>query len=259
MKKFVVRKAQTLKDFTDENYAQGSFAFSRLLRDRDIRVCGVRTGNNVFLSAGDEVVYADEHILILDKAAGVSSEALFAAVREAYGARFIHRLDRNTSGLIAFARTDQAEEVLLSAFRRRQVCKIYHALCFHPFVLSHACERAYLRKDERAARVFITANAVPGADPIETEYTVLEKMDEYSLVEIRLHSGKTHQIRAHMAFLGHPIAGDEKYGDEALNRLYRVKRQILVAKRLSFACTGCLAELNGREFVSSFSAKMPGS
>ncbi len=206
-----------------------------------------------------EVVYADEHILILDKAAGVSSEALFAAVREAYGARFIHRLDRNTSGLIAFARTDQAEEVLLSAFRRRQVCKIYHALCFHPFVLSHACERAYLRKDERAARVFITANAVPGADPIETEYTVLEKMDEYSLVEIRLHSGKTHQIRAHMAFLGHPIAGDEKYGDEALNRLYRVKRQILVAKRLSFACTGCLAELNGREFVSSFSAKMPGS
>ena len=122
MKKFVVPKSQSLKEFTDETYAQGSFALARLLRERDVRVNGVRTGKNVMLAAGDEVayyttpreeavpfygiVYLDENVLIADKHAGVSSEALFAALREAYGARFIHRLDRNTSGLIAFARTD---------------------------------------------------------------------------------------------------------------------------------------------------------
>lgn len=70
------------------------------------------------------IVYLDENVLIADKHAGVSSEALFAALREAYGARFIHRLDRNTSGLIAFARTDGAEEELLSAFRERRAEKI---------------------------------------------------------------------------------------------------------------------------------------
>lgn len=202
------------------------------------------------------VVYLDEQVLIADKFAGVSSEALFCALEEAYGARFIHRLDRNTSGLIAFARTAAAEAEMLAAFRERRVEKIYEAVCFRPFDRPHALLTAYLRKDARAARVRVFAQPVPGAEKIVTEYTVLRPQGDHALVEVRLHSGKTHQIRAHMAFAGHPVAGDEKYGDEALNRKYGVRRQLLVAKRLSFAAGGPLAYLSGRTFESAFTPRL---
>lgn len=197
-------------------------------------------------------MYADGHIFIADKFDGVSSEALFAALARERGARFIHRLDRNTRGLICFALDDAAEAELLAAFRERRVQKLYEAVCFHPFRKERAQLTAYLRKDERAARVRIFARPVPGAEKIVTSYAVREAHGEYSLVDICLHSGKTHQIRAHMAFIGHPVAGDEKYGDEALNKKYGLRRQLLVAKRLQFTCGGALSYLNGREFCSRF-------
>ena len=100
----------------------------------------------------------------------------------------------------------------------------------------------------KAAHVRVFSRPCAGAERIRTEYAVGESFGEYSRVEIRLHSGKTHQIRAHMAFIGHPVVGDEKYGDEALNKKYRVARQVLVAKKLSFRFAGELSYLNGRVF-----------
>lgn len=273
MQKFVAQTAQSLKDFTDSAYPQGSFAFSRLLRDRDIRVNGEKTGKNIDLSPGDEVcyyttakeesrpfysiVYEDENILVADKFAGVNSEALAASLAKERGARFIHRLDRNTAGLIVFALNAAAERELLAAFRERRAEKIYEAVCFFPFEKESGSLTAYLVKDERAARVRVYGSPRAGADKIATDYRVKTACGEYSLAEIRIHGGKTHQIRAHMAYIGHPLAGDEKYGCEPLNRKYRVKRHILVAKRLSFRFSGPLSYLNGKTFESSFSAQMP--
>ena len=273
MQKFVAQTAQSLKDFTDSAYPQGSFAFSRLLRDRDIRVNGEKTGKNIDLSPGDEVcyyttakeesrpfysiVYEDENILVADKFAGVNSEALAASLAKERGARFIHRLDRNTAGLIVFALNAAAERELLAAFRERRAEKIYEAVCFFPFEKESGSLTAYLVKDERAARVRVYGAPRAGADKIATDYRVKTACGEYSLAEIRIHGGKTHQIRAHMAYIGHPLAGDEKYGCEPLNRKYRVKRHILVAKRLSFRFSGPLSYLNGKTFESSFSAQMP--
>ena len=203
-------------------------------------------------------MYRDENILIADKYAGVNAEGLFCALREENGARFIHRLDRNTSGLMAFALNAAAERELLAAFRERRAEKIYEALCFHPFIKQSEMLTAYLKKDEKAAHVRVFSRPCAGAERIQTEYTVGENFGEYSRVEIRLHSGKTHQIRAHMAFIGHPVVGDEKYGDEALNKKYHVSRQILVAKRLSFRFSeGALAYLDGKVFESAFCARMP--
>ena len=273
MQKFTVQKRGNLRDFTDEHYPQGSFALSRLLRAVDVRVNGVRVSKNVPLEAGDEVVYyttakdeervfyreiyRDENILVVDKFAGVNSEALAEHLFRACGARFIHRLDRNTCGVMCFALNDEAEKQLLAAFRERRAEKVYRAICFHPFRRKSAVCAAYLVKDERAARVKIFDEPVRGSEKILTEYRVLEDHGEYSLVEIRLHSGKTHQIRAHLAFLGNPVAGDEKYGDEVLNRKYHVKRQILVASSLAFTLQGRLSYLSGRVFSSSFSAALP--
>ena len=272
MRKFIADETQKLKDFTDAHYPQGSFAYSRLLRDRDIRVNGVRTRENAMLSAGDEIayyttaaeeakpfyreVYADENVLIADKFSGVQSEALFFALQER-GARPVHRLDRNTAGLIAFALNEEAEGELIDAFRRRDVDKIYEAICFHPFQKERGELIAYLKKDEKASHVTLFSKPVAGAGRIRTDYEVRENYGEYSLVNITLHSGKTHQIRAHMAFIGHPVAGDEKYGDRALNAKYHVKRQLLVAKKLCFHTGGALTYLSGKEFESSFSARMP--
>lgn len=274
MQKFIAPKAQTLKDFTDETYAQGSFAFSRLLREKDVRVNGQRTGKNVMLAAGDEVVYyttpreeakpfydtvyEDEHILVADKYDGVSSEALFAALARERGARFIHRLDRNTRGIVCFALDAAAEEELLAAFRERRAEKLYEAVCFHPFAKAAARLEAYLWKDERASRVRVLTKPQKGAEKIVTEYSLRQNFAEYALVDIRLHSGKTHQIRAHMAFIGHPVAGDDKYGDEALNKKYGVHRQLLVAKSLRLQCGGGLAYLNEKKFTSRFSPRLEG-
>lgn len=180
MKKFLVQRAQSLRDFTDETYPQGSFALN-----------------------------------------------------------------------------DGAERELLAAFRERQAEKIYEALCFYPFQKQAETLTAYLKKDEKSAHVRVFSRPCPGAERIRTEYEVKENFGEYSRVEIRLHSGKTHQIRAHMAFIGHPVVGDEKYGDEALNKKYRVARQVLVAKKLSFRFAGELSYLNGRVFESGFSARLP--
>lgn len=275
MQKFIAPKAQTLKDFTDETYAQGSFAFSRLLREKDVRVNGQRTGKNVMLAAGDEVVYyttpreeakpfydtvyEDEHILVADKYDGVSSEALFAALSREKGARFIHRLDRNTRGIVCFALDAAAEEELLAAFRERRAEKLYEAVCFHPFIKESARLEAYLWKDEHASRVRVFAKPQKGAEKIVTEYSLRQNFAEYALVDIRLHSGKTHQIRAHMAFIGHPVAGDDKYGDEALNKKYGVHRQLLVAKSLRLQCGGGLAYLNEKKFTSRFSPRLEGA
>ncbi len=111
----------------------------------------------------------------------------------------------------------------------------------------HAVERAYLCKDETAARVRVSAR---GGTPIATEYEVLEERGECSLLRVVLHTGKTHQIRAHLAYLGHPVVGDEKYGDAAYNKQIHATRQKLLSKSLSLETEGSLAYLNGKIFVS---------
>ncbi len=269
MKVFICRQSQSLRDFTDCTYPQGSFCFAQLLRGREIKINGARTDRDVMLKAGDEVqyfttprqeampshtaAYEDENVAVLDKFSGVSSEGLCAELNT-FGQYYpVHRLDRNTCGLIVFAKNERAEGELTSAFKTRRVQKTYLAVCKDRFPSPAGTLEAYLLKDERRAEVKIYGAPVRGAQKIVTGYKILEERDGLALAEIELHTGKTHQIRAHMAHIGCPVLGDGKYGDAELNKRYGAARQCLVAKRLVFSgLGGGLAAINGKIFESGF-------
>ena len=260
MKKFIVDENTTLKKFTDNTCPQASFYFRTLLKAREIKVNKVKVSADIPLKKGDEVeyyltpsqgkkefysvVYEDENVLIVDKESGVNSEAIFVSL----GQIPVHRLDRNTSGLLVLAKSNAAEEELISTFRERRVEKVYHALVIGRMSKSHAVEEAYLKKDEKSALVKISSK--PIGEKIVTEYEVLENRGECSLLKITLHTGKTHQIRAHMAFLGHPVVGDEKYGNSEYNKKVHATRQKLLAKQLTLYTGGALSYLNGKTFLS---------
>lgn len=264
MKKFVVSEENSLKNFTDNTYAQASFCFRMLLKKREIRVNGNKVSSDLPLKAGDEVcyyltpaqekktafefVYEDENVIVIDKESGVNSEAVFAALRERGETYFIHRLDRNTAGLMVFGKTRAAEQELLNAFRERRVEKIYHALVVGTMPARRMTLQAYLQKDEKTALVRISEK--PIGEKIVTEYEVLEDRGETSLLKVVLHTGKTHQIRAHMAYLGHPVVGDEKYGDKTFNAIHHATRQRLISKEFILSCGGELAYLDGKKFLS---------
>lgn len=272
MKEFTVDKAQTLKEFTDNTYAQGSFYWSYLLKNKDIKVNGKKVNADLPLSFGDrvayyltekqesrrafEIVYEDENVLVADKESGVNSEAVFAALNRERECYFLHRLDRNTQGLLIFALNREAETEILNAFRERRVEKVYHAVCFGKFPKAQDVLTAYLKKDKEKALVKIFDSPVTGAEKIVTEYKVLESVNGHTRVEIILHTGKTHQIRAHLAHIGCPVAGDTKYGCSEENRKYNLTRQCLVAKCLTLATDGKLRCLNGKTFVSRFEAEL---
>ncbi len=273
MKKFTATQQTTLKDFTDATYPQGSFAFNVLLKKGDIRVNGERRRANCPVSAGDEilyyttaaqeakpshtVVYEDENIIVADKFSGVSSEGLFCELASRGDYFPVHRLDRNTSGLIVLARSAAAQEQLIAAFKERAVEKIYLCFAGNNFKRESGILTDYLEKDAAKNSVKIYSAPAAGRVKIITEYAVQKSFGDYALVKIILHTGKTHQIRAHLAYIGCPVLGDTKYGNSALNKKYRATRQILVAHDLRFNISGELAYLNGKTFTSGIFPALP--
>lgn len=240
-------------------------AVMKLIRERDIKVNGVRVKEDVTVGLGDDVVvydrineypeikvvYEDTQILVIDKPSCVLSETVFERLKAKYGKLyFIHRLDRNTSGIMIFAKTEISEKELLNGFKTRAFTKKYLAEVFGVPKKKEAVLCAFLKKNKDESIVKIYDKRTDGAVPIKTGYKVLEIGVDTSFLEVTLFTGKTHQIRAHLAHIGHFIVGDGKYGDNAFNKSKGKSRQVLKAYSLTlnFNIDSPLYYLNGKVF-----------
>ena len=179
-----------------------------------------------------KIIYENDDVLVLDKPAGLLSEAKGEYCPEKTLADFgyiAHRLDRDTSGAVILAKTEPAQKFLKKQFQDRKVHKTYLAVVEGQLKLPEARIDLPLIRDKKRPTTF---RVDPNGKPAETFYKVLKSDGKRSLVELKPTTGRTHQLRVHMHYLGHPIVGDPVYGDGQGDRLY------LHAKELEITLPG---------------------
>ncbi len=223
-----------------------------------------------------DIIYEDDNVLFINKPAGMLSQPAddktpslveyltgylldTGAVTEeslhTFRPSVCNRLDRNTSGLVAAGKSLTGLQELSTLFHNRSLHKFYRCLV-KGVIKNEKYIKGYLHKDEKCNKVTVQEFGTPEALPIETRYRPLRDNGKVTLLEVELITGRTHQIRAHLAGEGHPLVGDYKYGLRSFNEMYRskygLKSQLLHAYRLEIPkIEGRLSYLSGREFTAS--------
>lgn len=251
-----------LIDFLQNNYNALSIStIYKTLRKKDIKLNGKRISENCLLRTGDEikiyiadeilepkidipVIYEDENIIVFDKPCGLEvtgDDSLTTYAKEKFKP-FVepcHRLDRNTSGLVLFAKNLGSLDIILDAFKNHLIEKHYITLVYGIPKKNYQKLESYLFKDSKKSLVYISDKPLQKYQKIITHYNVLKKNVEknVSILDVTLETGRTHQIRAHLAHIGLPIIGDGKYGINKINKNFKQKVQLLSSYSLSFKFT----------------------
>ena len=286
MKKLVVNKkydGKKLNTFLLHELDGLTFSlFSNTLRKKDIKINGKRVNKDIYVHFGDEilvyisddllkqksetlyssydipVIFEDDNIIVFNKPQNLEvtgNISLTSYAHKKYSdLSFLpmpcHRLDRNTCGLVLYAKNKLSLDILQEKFRLHEIEKHYYA-----WVHSIPKDKkkkliAYLFKDRKKSTVYISDIPLKGYQKIITNYTVVkEKNDNTCILDVDIETGKTHQIRAHLAHIGLPIIGDGKYGLNEINKKFNKKMQCLCGYKLSFCFntnSGILEYLNGK-------------
>lgn len=246
-----------------------------LLKRRDVRVNGVKSDGKAMVSGSDslsiyadakwfepeaDVLWTDERLIVAVKpqglpvdvdADGVGADTLLTRLQRHWPeAALCHRLDAQTGGIVLAAAEAVVLAQALEAFRAHGICKEYHALVMGRLSPPQGTLKAWLRKDAKRADVRILRHDKTGAKPIVTRYHTLDEVQGLTRVALEPVTGRTHQLRAHMADFGHPILGDDHYGNREANRRFAGTGLCLWHARLMIPEDSPLADYRGRTYES---------
>lgn len=280
MKNLIVSKKYDNKKLSKlllETYPGLKFStFSKALKKKDILINDKRISKDCIIHENDiiklyiidsllypnyniPIVYEDSNIIVFNKPKGLEvtgTESLTTYVHKTYNSNFMpcHRLDRNTLGLVLFSKNDTVNTILTEKFKNHEIEKHYIAKVYGMLPKKNDTLIHYLFKDTKKSIVYISDKCKPGYKKIITSYNVLsyDKEENSSVLDINLKTGRTHQIRAHLAYIGHPIIGDGKYGNNLINKKFNQKTQLLYSYYLKFnfnSYSGILDYLNNKEII----------
>lgn len=268
-------------------------AIYKLFRLKDIKVNGLRQKEDMLVNEHDiieiycmdnilfglpthiDYYYEDDNILIAYKPKGIechnpNSKSTFEyAVKQDKNndnIKVCHRLDTNTEGLVIFTKNDISHAEILSSFKNSLIHKNYITFVYGKMPKSHDILEGYIVKNKTDGFTKVIDKNISSSSKVITEYSVIEYISKLnvSILDIKLHTGKTHQIRAHMKYLNTPVIGDSKYSTNDINKRFGYKSQLLYAYKYSFefSKTSPLAYLNDitiafdiNHVISSFKEK----